>query len=87
MTTIVNITESAAPVAFGGAFGAVRQRAVAPSASPRRPAPQSPTRSSPNLVAVVPDPGDAIAEVSTEAGFEGASKLLWTLGALPPPAV
>ena len=34
------------------------------------------------FVIVVPDPIDAIVEVGSEAGLEGGSKLLWTLGVL-----
>ncbi len=81
MTMIAKVTEPVIPFALDR-VGATIRRGVAPRASARRPVPRSLTRDSPSLVVVVPDPVDAIVEVGAEAGLKGASKLLWTLGAL-----
>ncbi len=81
MTMHAEITRPVTPVALDRA-GATVARAAAPSASARRAVPRSLNRNSPNLVIVVPDLLDAIAEVGREAGLQGGSKLLWTLGAL-----
>ncbi|MGD0564488.1 MAG: hypothetical protein ABSA66_15535 [Roseiarcus sp.] len=81
MTMIAKITEPVTAVALDGAFATVPRR-LAPSASPRRPVAPSVTPNSRSLVIVVPDPIDAIVEVGSEAGLEGGSKLLWTLGVL-----
>lgn len=82
MTMHAKITKPVAPVALDDAFGTIRQRNVAPSASPHRPLPPSVNIHGPSLVVVVPDKVDAIIEACSEAGRKGSPKLLWTLGLL-----
>jgi hypothetical protein len=87
MTMIAKITDPATPVALDCA-GATIPRGNAPRASARRPVPRSLNRNSLDLVVVVPNPADAIVEVSKEApGLGDGAKPLWTLGALLLPAV
>jgi hypothetical protein len=68
MTMIAKITRPVTLVAIDRA-GATAARIAA-----RRAVPRSLNRNSPNLVIVVPDPLDAIAEVGREAGLKGGSK-------------